>query len=32
MRFFGRLPVEETADTLGVSPETVMRDWQFAKK
>ena len=31
MRFFGGLTVQETADALGVSPETVMRDWQFAK-
>jgi RNA polymerase sigma-70 factor (ECF subfamily) len=31
MRFFGGLTVQETADALGVSPETVLRDWQFAK-
>jgi RNA polymerase sigma factor (TIGR02999 family) len=31
MRFFGGLTVQETADTLGVSPETVMRDWRIAK-
>jgi len=31
MRFFGGLSVEETAKVLGVSPETVMRDWNFAK-
>jgi RNA polymerase sigma-70 factor (ECF subfamily) len=31
MRFFGGLSVEETAAVLGVSPETVMRDWKFAK-
>jgi RNA polymerase sigma factor (TIGR02999 family) len=31
MRFFGGLTVQETADALGVSPETVMRDWQFAR-
>jgi RNA polymerase sigma-70 factor (ECF subfamily) len=31
MRFFGGLSVEETADALGVSPETVKRDWRFAK-
>jgi RNA polymerase sigma factor (TIGR02999 family) len=31
MRFFGGLSVEETAKVLGVSPETVMRDWSFAK-
>lgn len=31
MRFFGGLSVEETAAVLGVSVETVMRDWKFAK-
>ncbi len=31
MKFFGGLTVEETADVLKVSPETVMRDWKFAK-
>jgi RNA polymerase sigma factor (TIGR02999 family) len=31
LRFFGGLSVEETADVLGISPETVMRDWRFAK-
>jgi len=31
MRFFGGLSVEETSKVLGVSPETVMRDWNFAK-
>jgi RNA polymerase sigma-70 factor (ECF subfamily) len=31
MRFFGGLSVEETAEALGVSPETVMRDWKLAK-
>lgn len=31
MRFFGGLTVDETAEALHVSPETVMRDWQFAK-
>lgn len=31
MRFFGGLSVEETAKVRGVSPETVMRDWNFAK-
>jgi hypothetical protein len=25
------LSVEETADVLKISPETVMRDWKFAK-
>ena len=31
LRFFGGLTVEETADVLNVSPETVMRDWKTAK-
>jgi RNA polymerase sigma factor (sigma-70 family) len=31
MRFFGGLSVEETAEALAVSPETVMRDWRLAK-
>ena len=31
MRFFGGLSVEETAEVLKVSPETVMRDWKLAK-
>lgn len=31
MRFFGGLTNEETADVLGVSPKTVMREWQIAK-
>jgi RNA polymerase sigma factor (TIGR02999 family) len=31
LRFFGGLTVEETAITLKVSPETVMRDWRLAK-
>jgi RNA polymerase sigma factor (TIGR02999 family) len=31
LRFFGGLTVEETADVLSVSPETVMRDWKTAK-
>lgn len=31
MRFFGGLSVDETAEVLAVSPETVMRDWKFAR-
>ena len=31
MRYFGGLSVEETAQALRVSPETVMRDWRAAK-
>ncbi|MGA2275936.1 MAG: sigma-70 family RNA polymerase sigma factor [Bryobacteraceae bacterium] len=31
LRFFGGLSVEETAEALKISPETVMRDWKFAK-
>jgi RNA polymerase sigma factor (TIGR02999 family) len=31
MRYFGGLTVEETAEALKVSPETVMRDWKLAK-
>lgn len=31
LRYFGGLSVEETAKVLGVSPETVMRDWSKAK-
>jgi RNA polymerase sigma factor (TIGR02999 family) len=31
MRFFGGLSVEETSKVLKISPETVMRDWNFAK-
>lgn len=31
LRFFGGLNVEETAETLKVSPETVARDWRAAK-
>jgi RNA polymerase sigma-70 factor (ECF subfamily) len=31
LRFFGGLSVEETAEALKVSPETVSRDWKFAK-
>jgi len=31
MRFFGGLSVEETAEALHVSGDTVMRDWKLAK-
>jgi RNA polymerase sigma factor (TIGR02999 family) len=31
LRFFGGLTVEETAEVLDVSPQTVMRDWKTAK-
>jgi RNA polymerase sigma-70 factor, ECF subfamily len=30
-RFFGGLNVEETAEILHVSPDTVVRDWKLAK-
>jgi len=31
LRFFGGLSVEETAEVLQVSCETVVRDWRLAK-
>jgi RNA polymerase sigma factor (TIGR02999 family) len=31
LRFFGGLPVEETAEVLGISTRTVKRDWNAAK-
>jgi RNA polymerase sigma-70 factor (ECF subfamily) len=31
LRFFGGLSVDETAEVLKVSPETVKRDWKLAK-
>ena len=31
LRFFGGLSVEETASTLSVSVDTVMRDWKVAR-
>ena len=31
LRFFGGLSVEETAEVLSVSAETVMRDWRLAR-
>ena len=31
LRYFGGFSVEETAEILDISPETVMRDWKLAK-
>jgi len=31
LKFFGGLGVEEMAEVVGVSSDTVTRDWQFAK-
>ena len=31
LRYFGGLSVEETAEALQVSPDTVIRDWRLAK-
>lgn len=31
LRFFGGLTVDETGHVLGISPDTVMRDWKTAK-
>ena len=31
LRFFGGLSVEETAELLRVSPQTVLRDWKLSK-
>jgi len=31
LRFFGGLTIEETAEVLMISPETVRRDWRLAK-
>jgi RNA polymerase sigma factor (TIGR02999 family) len=31
LRFFSGLSVEETADLLSISPQSVMRDWKLAK-
>ena len=31
MRFFGGLAVNEVAEALGVAPNTVIRDWDFAR-
>ena len=31
LRYFGGLSIEETAEVLQISPETVLRDWKMAK-
>ena len=31
LRFFGGMTVDETAEVLKISPETVMRDWSIAR-
>jgi RNA polymerase sigma factor (TIGR02999 family) len=31
MKFFGGLSTDEIAESLGVSPDTVLRDWKLAK-
>jgi RNA polymerase sigma-70 factor (ECF subfamily) len=31
LRYFGGLSVQETAEVLGISPETAKRDWKMAK-
>ena len=31
LRYFGGLSVEETSAVMGISPETVKRDWKMAK-
>jgi RNA polymerase sigma factor (TIGR02999 family) len=31
LRYFGGMSVEETADVLGVHPNTVIRDWSLAR-
>jgi RNA polymerase sigma factor (TIGR02999 family) len=31
LRYFGGLTVDETAEVMAMSPETVMRDWKLAK-
>ena len=31
LRFFGGMTVDETAEVLRISPETVMRDWSIAR-
>ena len=31
MRYFGGLTVDETAQVLKISPQSVLRDWKLAK-
>jgi RNA polymerase sigma factor (sigma-70 family) len=31
LRFFGGLNVEETAEVLTISPQSVLRDWKLGK-
>lgn len=31
LRFFGGMTAEETAEALGISPDTVLRDWKLAR-
>ena len=31
LRFFGGLTIQETAEVMGVSPQTVIRDWGVAR-
>ncbi len=31
LRFFGGLSVDDTAEVLKISPQSVMRDWKLAK-
>jgi RNA polymerase sigma factor (TIGR02999 family) len=31
LRYFGGLTTEEAAESLGISPDSVKRDWRFAK-
>lgn len=31
LRFFGGLTVEETAEALDISPQSVLRDWKLAR-
>jgi DNA-directed RNA polymerase specialized sigma24 family protein len=31
LRYFGGLSIDETGEALHISPDTVKRDWQFAK-